>query len=93
VCATTLWLSAGCARDILSLGPLFPGNPLLGARSLRHETGSSIYAVVAPVPGPGHACHCHGPRGIVLTASGFAGGVLVGYIVHLLLTVAVPSEV
>jgi hypothetical protein len=32
-------------------------------------------------------------RGIVLTTSGFAGGVLVGYVVHLLLTVAVPSEV
>jgi hypothetical protein len=31
--------------------------------------------------------------GIVLTASGFAGGVLVGYVVHLLLTVAVPSGV
>jgi hypothetical protein len=48
--------------------PLFPGNPLLGARSLRHETGSNIYAVAAPVPGPGHACHCHGPGGILLTA-------------------------
>jgi hypothetical protein len=33
------------------------------------------------------------PWGIVLTASGFAGGVLVGYVVHLLLTAAVPSGV
>jgi hypothetical protein len=32
-------------------------------------------------------------RGIVLTASGFAGGVLVGYVMHLLLTAVVPSRV
>jgi hypothetical protein len=31
--------------------------------------------------------------GIFLTASGLAGGVLVGYVVHLLLTAAVPSGV
>jgi hypothetical protein len=31
--------------------------------------------------------------GIFLTASGFAGGVLDGYIVHLLLTTAIPSRV
>jgi hypothetical protein len=43
--------------------PLFPGNPLLDARSLCHETGSKICAVVAPVPGPGHACHYRGPEG------------------------------
>jgi hypothetical protein len=43
--------------------PLFSGNPLLGACSLRHETGSNIYAVAAPVHGPGHACRCHDPRG------------------------------
>jgi hypothetical protein len=29
--------------------PLFLGNPLLDARSLRHEIGSNIYAVAAPV--------------------------------------------
>jgi hypothetical protein len=43
--------------------PLFPGNPLLDACSLRHETGSKICVVAAPVPRPGHACHCHGPEG------------------------------
>jgi hypothetical protein len=42
---------------------LFPGNPLLGACSLRHETCSNICAVAAPVPGPGHTCHCRGPEG------------------------------
>jgi hypothetical protein len=73
--------------------PLFLGNPLLDARSLCHETGSNIYAVAAPVPGPGLACHCRGPGGIFLTANGLAGGVLVAYVVHLLLTAAVPSGV
>jgi hypothetical protein len=41
--------------------PLFPSNPLLGVRSLCHETCSNIYAVAAPIPG--HACHCRGPGG------------------------------
>jgi hypothetical protein len=43
--------------------PSFPGNPSLGARSLRHETCSNICAVATPVPGPRHACHCRGPGG------------------------------
>jgi hypothetical protein len=73
--------------------PLFPGNPLLGVCNPRHGTGSNICAVVAPVPGLGLACHCRGPRGIFLTASGLAGGVLVGYVVHLLLTASVSSGV
>jgi hypothetical protein len=73
--------------------PLFPGNPLLGARNLRHGTCSNICAVAAPVPGPGRACHCHDPGGIILTASGLSGGVLVGYVVHMLLTMAVPPGV
>ena len=67
--------------------PFFPGNPSSGACSLRHETGSNICAVAAPVPGPGRACHCRGLGGIILMASGLAGGVLVGYVMHLLLTV------
>jgi hypothetical protein len=42
--------------------PLFLGNPLLGVHSLRCETNSKIYAVVAPVLGPGLArcCRCLG---------------------------------
>jgi hypothetical protein len=87
----------GCRLVVLETScpwwPLFPGNPLLGVRNPRHETGSNICAVVAPVPGPNLACHCRGPRGIFLTASGLTNGVLVGYVVHLLLTAAVPSEV
>jgi hypothetical protein len=93
VCVTTLWLSAGCARDILSLGAFVSGQSLVGCVRLRHETGSNIYVVAALVPGPGHACHCCGPRGIILTASGLAGGVLVGDVVHLLLTATVPPRV
>jgi hypothetical protein len=43
--------------------PSFPGNPSLGVRSLRRETGSNICAVAASIPGPSHTCHCRGPRG------------------------------
>jgi hypothetical protein len=73
--------------------PSFPGSPSLGARSLRHETGSKICAATAPVLGPDHECHCRGPRGIILMARGLAGGVLVGNVMHLLLTAAVPTGV
>jgi hypothetical protein len=62
-------------------------------RSLRRETGSKICAAAATVPGPDHEYHCRGPGGIILTARGLAGGVLVGNIMHLLLTVAVPTRV
>jgi hypothetical protein len=64
MCARQLF---GCRRVVLETScpwwPLFPGNPLLGVRSLRRETGSNICAVAAPVPGPSHACHCRGPVG------------------------------
>jgi hypothetical protein len=87
----------GCQQVVLETScpwwPSFPGNPSLGACSLRRETGNNICAVVAPVPSPGHTCHCRGPGGIILTASGLASRVLVGYVVHLLLTVVVPTGV
>jgi hypothetical protein len=72
---------------------LFLGNPLLDVRSLCHETSSNIYAVSAPVPGLGLTCHFCGPGGISLMANNLAGGVLVGYVVHLLLIAAVSSGV
>jgi hypothetical protein len=94
MCARQL---SGCRRVVLETSypwwPLFLGNPLLGVRNPCRETGSKICAVAVSVPGPGLACHCRGPGGIFLTASGLASGVLVGYVVHLLLTVAVPSGV
>jgi hypothetical protein len=87
----------GCQRVVPETScpwwPSFSGNPSLGARSLRRETGNKICAVAAPVLGPDHACHCRGPGGIILTARGLAGGVLVGNIMHLLLTAAVPTGV
>jgi hypothetical protein len=93
-----------CARQLLGCRwvvpetscpwwPSFPGNPSLGACSLRRETGSNICAAAAPVLGPDHACHCRGPGGIILTVMGLAGGVLVGNSMHLLLTVVVPTGV
>jgi hypothetical protein len=92
MCAFQLF---GCRRVVPETScpwwPSFPGNPSLGVCSLHHETGSNICAVVAPVPS--HACHCRGPRGIILMASGLTGGVLVGYVLHLLLTAVVPTGV
>jgi hypothetical protein len=49
---------------------LFPSSPLLGACSLRRETGSKIYAAAAPVLGPDHACHCRSPGGDNLDGEG-----------------------
>jgi hypothetical protein len=93
VCATTLGLSAGSPETSRPWWPLFPGSPSLGACSLRRETGSKICAASAPVLGPDHGCHCRGPGGVILTARGLTGGVLVGNVMHLLLTATVPTGV
>jgi hypothetical protein len=73
--------------------PSFPGSPLLGAHSLCREINSKICAAVAPVLGPNHEFHCRGPGGIILAARGLTSGVLVGNVMHLLLTAAVPTGV
>jgi hypothetical protein len=73
--------------------PLFLDNLLLGERSLCHETDNRIYAAAASVLGLSLWCHYRGLGGIFLTASSFSGWVLIGYVVHLLLTVAVPPGV
>jgi hypothetical protein len=94
MCARQLlgcWLVA--PRTSCPWWPSFLGSPLLGARSLRRETGSKICAAAAPVLGPDHGCHCRIPGGIILTARGLTGGVLVGNVMHLLLTAAVPTGV
>jgi hypothetical protein len=87
----------GCRRVVPETScpwwPSFLGNPSLGVRSLRRETGSNICAAAVPVPGPDHTCHCRGPGGIILTARGLVGRVLVGNVMHLLLTAAVPTGV
>jgi hypothetical protein len=94
MCARQLW---GCRRVVPETScpwwPSFLGNPSLGARILRRETDSKICAVAAPVLGPDRACHYRDPGGIILTARGLAGGVLVGNIMHLLLIAAVPTGV
>jgi hypothetical protein len=51
------------------------------AQLLRPSTASASRAIAAAL------------GGIFLTASGLASGVLVGYVVHLLLTTVVPSGV
>jgi hypothetical protein len=81
---------SGCRLPVLSTSypwcPSFPGNPLLGVRNPRHEIDIKICVVVASVPGRALSCHYRGPGGIFLTASGFAGGVLVDYVVYLRLS-------
>jgi hypothetical protein len=49
--------------------------------------------LLRPSSAPDHECHCRGPGGIVLTARGLTGGVLVGNVMHLLLTAAVSTGV
>jgi hypothetical protein len=73
--------------------PSFPGSPSLGARSLHREIGSKICAAAASVLGPDHKFHCHDPGGIILAARGLTSGVLVGDVMHLLLTAVVPTGV
>jgi hypothetical protein len=73
--------------------PSFPGSPLLGAHSLRRGTSSKMCAAAAPVLSPDHEFRCRGPGGIILAARGLTSGVLVGDVVYLLLTAAVPTGV
>jgi hypothetical protein len=87
----------GCRRVVPGTSypwwPSFPGSPSSGAHSLRCEIGSKTCAVAVPVLDPDHACHCCGPGGIILTARGLTSEVLVGNVMHLLLTAAVPTGV
>jgi hypothetical protein len=89
----------GCRRVVPGTSypwwPSFPGSPSSGAHSLRHGIGSKTCTVVVPVLDPDHACHCRGPGGggVILTTKGLTSGVLVGNIMHLLLTVAVLTGV
>jgi hypothetical protein len=87
----------GCRLVVLETScpwwPSFPGSPSLGVCSLHRETSSKIRAAAAPVLGPDQECHCRSPGGIILTARGLTGGVLVGNVMHLLLTAVVPTGV
>jgi hypothetical protein len=94
MCARRL---SGCRLAVLETScpwwPSFPGNLLLGVRNPHHETCSKICMVAASVPTPPSHAITAALGGIFLTASGLAGGVLAGYVVHLLLTATVLSEV
>jgi hypothetical protein len=49
--------------------------------------------LLCPSPTPASHAFTVGLGGIFLTANGFAGRVLVGYVVHLLMVAVVPSGV
>jgi hypothetical protein len=57
----------GCRLAVLETSypwwPSFPGSLLLGVRNPRHETGSKICVVVAPVSGPALSCRYCGLGG------------------------------
>jgi hypothetical protein len=94
-----------CVRDnSLDVGCLCPRHPVPGGLCFRaipcwvRAVFAMKQAVISarllrPSPAPATRAIAAALGGIVLTASGFAGGVLVGYVVHLLLTVAVPPGV
>jgi hypothetical protein len=47
----------------------------------------------ASVPGLFLWCHCRGLGGVFLASDGFSGWVLIGYVVHLLLALTIPTGV
>jgi hypothetical protein len=94
-----------CVRDnSLVVGWLCPRHPILGGLCFQaiprwvHAVFAMKQAVISarlmrPSLAPATRAIVAALGGIVLTASGLAGGVLVGYVVHLLLTAAVPPGV
>jgi hypothetical protein len=93
-----------CVRDhSLVVGWLCPRHPVPGGLCFRavprrvHAVFAMKQAVIfawllrsSPAPA---TCAIATARGVILTASCLAGGVLVGYVVHLLLTATVPPGV
>jgi hypothetical protein len=88
----------------LIVGWLRPRHPVPGGLCFRaipcwvHAVFAMKQAVVSarllrPSPAPATRAIASTLGGIVLTASGFASGVLVGYVMHLLLTAVVLFEV
>jgi hypothetical protein len=98
-----LWVVLICVRDnSLVVGWLCPRHPVPGGLCFRAipcwvcAVFAMKHAVISTRllrPSPATRAIAAALGGIVLTASGFVGGVLVGYVVHLLLTAAVPSGV
>jgi flagellar biosynthesis protein FliR len=94
-----------CVRDhSLVVGWLCSRHPVLGGLRFRvvPRWVRVVFAMKQAVmsawllrssPAPATRAIVAALAGIILTASGLAGGVLVGYVVHLLLTSAVPPGV
>ena len=73
--------------------PSFRGSLWFGGRSLRRGKGSRTGAAAARALGPCHEFHFRGPGGIFLATRGVSSGMLVGDVVHLLLTAAISTGV
>jgi hypothetical protein len=92
-----------CVRDnSLVVGWLCPRHPVPGGLCFQaipcwvrvvFAMKQAVISARLLRPSPASHAIAAAPGGIVLTASGLGGGVLVGYVVHLLLTAAVPSGV
>jgi hypothetical protein len=94
-----------CVRDnSWVVGGLCPSHPIPGGLSFRAILGwvRAVFAVkqavisawlLRPSPSPTTRAIVAALRGIILTARGLAGGVLIGDVMHLLLTAAVPTRV
>jgi hypothetical protein len=94
-----------CVRDnSLVVGGLCPRHPVPGGLRFRaiprwvHAVFAMKQAVISArllrlSPAPATRAIAATLGGIILTANGLTGGVLVGYVMHLLLTAVVPSGV
>jgi hypothetical protein len=83
------WL---CSRHPVPGGLCFRAIPCL-VRAILTVKQAVKCAVAASVPDPGLVCHCRGPEGDIPNGERPRRRVLVGYVVHLLLTASVPFGV
>jgi hypothetical protein len=100
-----LWVVVVCVRDnSLVVGRLCPRHSVSGGlcfwavpcwmRAVFVVKQAVIFAwLLRPPPAPASHAISTALGGTFLTVNGLAGGVLVGYVVHLLLTMVVPSGV
>jgi hypothetical protein len=93
VCATTVGCRLAAPVPSCLWWPSFLGSLWFGGHSLRHGRDSRIGAAAAHAPDPYREFRFRGPGGIFLAARGVSNGVLVGDVVHLLLTATVSTGV
>jgi hypothetical protein len=84
------WL---CPRHPVSSGLCFRAIPCWMRAVFAMKQAVKSARLLCLSPAPATRAIAVALRGIVLMASGFAGEVLVGYVMHLLLTAVVPSRV